>query len=253
MKQSATDLLLYRTYEERWERGEKYANQGKVKILTYDEKHVEASVTWTDVYKVELAFRAWWLSRRCSCPLKDMCKHMVATAIVWDEMRGIPRPTPNEVRRTSISQRAITREDLEDAYNDPLSADLDIIRVAAEEYCLGSPRPHALLPKKPKLKSSKWKITMEEVESVIQEIRSRSRKRDYDMCFCAGEMVAAFCEAIRNFMRRIELHTPKEAKHFYQELKDFESELIDDLIDDSEWLHEFTEAHMLELQEMIEK
>ena len=44
MKQSATDLLLYRTYEEWWKRGETYANQGKVHVIEFDDKHVVASV-----------------------------------------------------------------------------------------------------------------------------------------------------------------------------------------------------------------
>ena len=176
---------------------------------------------------------------------------MVATAIVWDELRGIARPSKQEVKSISISARSISRDDLEDAYNDPISAHLNIIRKASEEYCLGTPREHALLPKKPKLKSTKEKITREEVKSVIEEIRSWSRKRNYDMYFCAGEMVAAFCEVIRNFLYRLHLHTKDEIRQIYQNLKEFETELIEDLIDDSEGLHEFTESHLQEIEDYL--
>lgn len=64
-------------------------------------------------------------------------------------------------------------------------------------------------------------------------------------------MVAAFCEVIRNFMKRIKKNTQKEVNIIYQELKDFESELIYMLIDDSQWLHKFTEAHLLKLKKVI--
>lgn len=163
MKKSATDLLLYRTYEELWERGEKYANQWKVKIVEYDDNHVKALVSWTEIYNVELFFRSSWLSRKCNCPVKDICKHIVATAIVWDEIRWIPKPTQKEIKTISVPLRSITRSELENAYTRPISANLDIIRMAAEEYCLGSPRPHALLPKQPKLSLTKEKIVLEEV------------------------------------------------------------------------------------------
>ncbi len=251
MAQSATDLLLYRTNEERWKRGEVYADQDKVNILEYNDKQVKAIVAWSTLYNVELAFIGWWLSKICTCPIKGICKHIVATAILWDESRWIPRPTKKEVSQLSLPSKTISRNDVKNAYTNPLSCNLDIIRIMAEEYCLGTPRPHAVLPKQPKLSKSNLKIELEEIKFYIQEMRSRSRKYNYDMYFCSGEMVAAFCEMIRKINMRIKKNTKEEAKIIYQYLKKLESEIIYTLIDDSQWLHKFTETHLTQLENTI--
>lgn len=89
MKNSACDLLLERTYEEIWFRGQEYANSNRVQILTSDDKQVEASVVGTQKYTVNLKFTGGGISKKCNCPFaKDSlphhspCKHMVAVAIL---------------------------------------------------------------------------------------------------------------------------------------------------------------------------
>ena len=80
---SATELLLNKTYEEVWYRGQKYADGGRVKIVEADEKEVEAVVERTRGCVVRLKFVANGIKLDCNCPYpKGLCKHMVAVAIL---------------------------------------------------------------------------------------------------------------------------------------------------------------------------
>lgn len=58
---------------------------------------------------------------------------LVALAILWDEVRCIPRPRRHEVEEESIPPPLISRKDIKTAYDDPLNVNLDVIRLAASE------------------------------------------------------------------------------------------------------------------------
>ncbi len=69
---SATDLLLNKTSEVIWRRGEAYANGHKVSLLKRDEKETEAVAKGTKPYTVHLKFAGSGMSRSCTCPYQGM-------------------------------------------------------------------------------------------------------------------------------------------------------------------------------------
>ena len=72
---SATDLLLNKTFEVIWRRGEAYANSHKVSLLKRDEKETEAVAQGTKQYAVYLKFAGSGMSRSCTCPYQgEVCK-----------------------------------------------------------------------------------------------------------------------------------------------------------------------------------
>lgn len=251
--ESACDLLLYRTYFETWQRGEAYADEGRVKILRSSERLVEALVEGTETYEVKLEFRSGGISRSCSCPVGDFCKHMVAVAIVWDELRGLKRPDPGEIGNVSVPPPLVSYSDVSKAFRNPLKADLDIIRLASSELGNWS-RPHARLPSMPHFNADeKNPLTVGEMKKAFQSIAGWSNRSRYDFYFCAGEMVAAFCEVMRMVKKRLAATPPLVAAEILREAQKFHYELIMELIDDSDGLHEFTEAHLEDIYQKLKK
>jgi hypothetical protein len=251
---SACDLLLYRSYQEYWQRGQTYEKQGKVELLRFNENSVEARVQGTTTYTITFSFRAGGLSRKCSCPVKDFCKHMIAVAIAWDKARGLLPPTNEQVENTSIPPALISHADIQKAYSTPIEANLDIIRIAADELGWQS-RPHTHLPHHPKSLSNDLQtpVTLQEIKKCFSEIRSWSRRRNFDMYFCAGELVAAFCEVLRSIYQRCSFSQLEELAKVLVLAQAFHYEIIMEIIDDSDGLHEFTEAHLEKLYQMIKR
>jgi|GEM_PF-686962 len=256
---SACDLLLSKSYEEIWHRGEDYADQKRIKVIENSDKYLVAVAAGGQNYQVRLEFKGNGLSRHCSCPYiashspKAICKHMVATAIVWDELRGLARPNNEAVAEYTIAPALFPRSDIDDMYNDPLNVDLDMLRVLSDETALGGrPRPHADLPLAPKFNDNeKEPLSLIEINKALKEIESWSHRRNYDYYFCAGEMVAAFCEILRMVAVRL-LATPKDINYkIINRLSIFNDKLIGELIDDSNGLHEFTEAHLESIKDLI--
>ncbi len=251
--QSACEALLYRTYQESWKRGEKYADDSRVKIISLKERSIKAKVKGTHDYEVTLAFKGGGISRKCECPVNDFCKHMAAAAIVWDEMRGITRPSKEEINDVSVPPPLVSRADIDRLYKDPINSDLQILRMASSGTGRWF-RPHAVLPLAPKINTDKKSpIDLDELKKSFSEIRSWTRRRNYDYYFCAGEMAAAFIEVLRNTIGRIsasDLATAADALLLCQRFND---ELIAELIDDSEGQWMLTEPHLELMYEKLKE
>jgi hypothetical protein len=255
-----TVALLPRTSQETWKRGERYADQGRVSLTSMDKKSVEATVRGTETYTVTLAWRGSGISKSCTCPVgmrsearHPPCKHMVAAAILWDERKGIQRPSPSEVDIEAISPPLVTRAQVNAMYRDPLHADLDVLRIAADEFNL-SPREHARLPNMPKFNpDSSVPFTEKEAKSAFREIAGWTRRSAYHPWFCAGEMAAAFCDVLRTLFRRLPVTDALIAARVLKEARIFNEKLIMELIDDSEGEHMFTEAHLDEFYRLLKE
>lgn len=259
---SATELLLNKTNEEVWYRGEDYVDSGRVNIIKSGEKEVKAAVRGAKRYVVNLKFTSGGISRECNCPYADrsssyspICKHMVAVAIVWDEMRSIARPVKEEIKSYAIAPPLISRAQINALYRNPLKADLEILRVLADETALGGkPRPHSRLPKMPHFNTDKNRpLSLKEVQKAFREIEGWTNYRMYDIYFCADEMVAAFCEVMRIIKKRLVATSPFVGIEILREAQKFHYKFIMELIDDSEGLHEFTEAHLEDVYQSLKK
>jgi len=206
-------VLLGRTRVEVWHRGEDYAKKGRVKIIDSDENDVKAVVSGTENYEVFLKFLANGIRKRCTCPYAggDVCKHMVATAIVWDQMRGFAPPADDKVEQETVHPPPISRKQISDCFARPLKADLDIIRIAVDYYNL-SPKKHARLPKCPHIeKDNKMLLTTGEVKKALKEIEDWAQRNTYHSYFCAGEMAAGFSELLDVIYSRSASSEPGEA------------------------------------------
>ncbi len=253
ISQSATNLLLERTTTSVWKKGEDYERTKKVKLLEHDEKHAVAEAHGSSVYKVELCFRGSGISKSCNCPYsKDKpashrpCKHIIATAILWDEARGIKRPDAKDVEGCTIPPPLITRDQLRKTYADPLNADLDVLRLASDVFAL-SPRLHAKLPNAPNFSDDPKKtIGKDEVASALGEMHFWTTRRHYDMYFCAGEMEAGFCELMRRIIKRAPVSPAIELVSTLLDCLNFHEEM-NKWIDYSEGEYVFGDEHLDEL------
>lgn len=189
---SACDLLLERTYEEIWFRGQKYADSNRVEIVTSIETY-------------------------------------------------------------TIAPPAISGREIDEMFDQPLKADLEKLRILADETALGGrPRPHSRLPNMPPFNTNLNKpLTIPEIKTAFAEIASWSRRRSYDSYFCSGEMVAAFCEVSRLIKKRLTVTEPVTTAEILLLAQKFHYRLIVELIDDSNGLHEFTETHLNDIYQSI--
>ncbi|MFZ5801068.1 MAG: CRISPR-associated endonuclease Cas3'' [Candidatus Omnitrophota bacterium] len=248
---SACNLLLKKTASEVWFRGEQYAEAGKVAFIRSDEKYVGATVSGTQEYRVHLAFAGSGISKKCDCPYSRgstsqhaACKHMVAVAVLWDEARGILRPSREAVKAETIPPPAVSRAQINALYATPLNADLQLLRIAVDERGRWS-RPHSRLPDKPDfMLSPRAPLDRKEIRHAFSMMRSWTRRGAYDPYFCAGEMVAAFCEVLRVAKNRLASSSALSAAQVLREAQGFNRRLMTELIDDSDGLHAFTEAHL---------
>jgi len=235
MKSIARELLD-RTEEAVWRRGEGYADKGKVRVLKHDEKGIEAAVTGTKNYHVILKFVANGIRKQCDCPYaaRGICKHIVAAAIVWDEFRGFARPGSEMVHAETIQPSPISGPQLTRCFADPLNADLDIIRVAVDYFGF-SHKPHAVLPKCPRIEShEEAPLLLAEVKSALQEMASWNRRSRYNHYLCAGEMAAAFSELLDVIYHRLPATPPDEAVRIMLSCVDWYYTKFSNIIDDSD-------------------
>ncbi len=252
MVTSAAYAMLNKTTSEVWSRGEAYADGGKVSVVHWDDRGIEATVTGTARYQVSLRQAANGFTRRCDCPYaggssgKVICKHLIAVALAWDAQRGLPRPTAQEVEQLTIPPPEISRRQINALFADPLHADLDLLRACAEAGSWS--RPHSRLPHAPRMKSDPAQpISISELRRAFGTIQRWADRSSYDLYFCAGEMMAACCEVLRVFRGRIEATPAPVAAEALVVAQRFHRTLVLELIDDSDGLHTFGEAHLDDL------
>lgn len=243
---SYSRVLLGRVEKTWWERGATYAREGRVGEVVRDLKGVGAVVRGTKAYHVRVAWYGNGISTHCTCPIggpKAVCKHVIALAIVADEANGLAPPDEEEVELGAIPPPLVSRTQIQKMYDDPLNANLEVLRMAASESG-GWSRPHARLPQAPQLPAGEAALDAAAVERAFREIRRWTRRRSFDPYFCAGEIMAAFCEVLRACRGRWE-NTPSDvAAEILKTAADFHREMLEGLIDDSDGNHVFGSAHL---------
>jgi len=256
---SAAEMLLSKTYEDVWYRGESYAQKGKVRITKNEKKEVRAVISGTHDYFVALAFSGSGLARRCSCPYMKIasrsvaCKHQVALALAWDSSRSLTAPTRDDVESKTITPPFITYKDIDDAYTDPLRADLETLRMMTSESGVWS-KAHARLPLIPRIaRDPKKPLELAEVKRALKEIVRWGGHPAYDRAFCSGEMIAALCELSRLVATRVPATAPFICAEILREIQKTHFKIVTELIDDSDGLYIFSEAHLDGLHALLKK
>jgi len=254
---SATKMLLNRTHQEIWHRGESYADKDLVGIVNDTDKKVQAVVKGTKEYDIILRFSPRKILINCTCPYfkknGHICKHIVAVAIVWDEKRGISRPSLDVVERGTVPPSGFSRKDINRLFSKPLKADLDELRILPEVTALGGyVRPHSKLPKEPKIISDASNpLTTKELQNCYSQIKKWSHRQAYDPYFCSGEMVAAFCAMLRIIRKRLPVTPALVAVELLLSIQQFNITLVTELVDDSQGLHRFSEAHLDDIYDYL--
>ena len=252
MVTSAAHAMLNKTTREIWGRGETYVDVGKVSVVRWDDRSIEVTVAGTSSYQVSLREAGSGFTRRCDCPYASgatsgrICKHLVAVALEWDALRNMPRPSAEEVEELTIPPPEISRRQINVLFADPLHADLDLLRAYAEAGSWS--RPHSRLPNAPRMKSDPGRpISVSELRRAFGVIQRWAHRSLYDPYFCTGEMMAAFCEVLRILRARSESTPPPVAAEALLVAQQFHRSLVLELIDDSDGLHTFGEAHLDDL------
>jgi hypothetical protein len=80
-----------------------------------------------------------------------------------------------------------------------------------------------------------------------------TNRKTYDPYFCAGEMIAAFCEVLRIMKTRLAVTSPLVAASVLRAAQQFHYTLVTSLIDDSDGHWQITEAHLQEMFELLQE
>lgn len=249
-QKSAAQYLLPKTQYDVWERGQEYAS--KVTVISQDERHIEALVSGTKTYPVRLRFAGGGIGKHCDCPARyDVCKHMVAVTIVWDTRRGLHAPSTDDIKTKAAPKPDNTlRQAIKNLFADPLHADLEFLRIMADTGSWS--RPHSRLPKRPPVTTKEEEpLTLHEISLAFKEITHWSKRKAYDPYFCAGEMTAAFCEMLRIVRKRLSVSSPTVCGEILCEAQKFHYVLVQQLMDDSDGLHVFSEAHLEDIYQAL--
>ncbi len=142
----------------------------------------------------------------------------------------------------------VTYTDIKKAYSKPLEADLNILRLAADNTGTWS-RPHAHLPEKPSSSEKSFEIP-KDLLLARKTLISWSNRRQYDMYFCAGEMEAGFCEILRVLKQAILSFSIEHQLEALQIVVELHHEILVQ-IDDSDGLHIFGEAYLDDLSNIV--
>ncbi|AVQ08489.1 TPA: hypothetical protein HH295_20130 [Xanthomonas vasicola pv. zeae] len=97
-------FLLGITTPSYYARGLVYADQERVTLQTVEPLRVDAIVSGSDDYAVELVWRNGSLRGRCDCPIgqqAEFCKHQVAVALSWARTSADPNSQKRTKRTTA--------------------------------------------------------------------------------------------------------------------------------------------------------
>lgn len=74
-----------------FKRGLDYRRQGRVRLLKQTDSDLEAEVSGTEPYRLQLQRQGDRLSGWCACPADGFCKHLVAAALTWRDGDAVPQ------------------------------------------------------------------------------------------------------------------------------------------------------------------
>jgi uncharacterized Zn finger protein len=120
------EALRGRAGDRTFQRGQRYAAEGRVSGIVEEGGNLSGTVAGTDDYEVRLWLDGDELAASCDCPVGEdgvFCKHMVALALAWLDGEAeasepdprVPRPRPARPRRVTIDDIRTHLESLDRA------------------------------------------------------------------------------------------------------------------------------------------
>ena len=229
-----------------FDRGREYFRKGKVRNLVIGKETVLAVVSGNEDYDVEVGFAKNCFGADCSCPYmennqNDYCKHIVAVAIARDKKLGLPLPSNDELESLTIEEFPHLGQKLNNAFKDPLKADLVAIARATD---FGSwVRPHAKIGIIPYI-FSRDVINISAVKKAFRKVGSLSRKYKYDMYFCAGEVTAVTAATLDEILFIFPSLEEKLQKDIFYETIKFYYQIYLNMIDGSDGVWQIVQARV---------
>jgi uncharacterized Zn finger protein len=126
-----TEILRELAGEKAFARGQGYADQGHIALLSLNDDGVLAAAFGTSDYTVWLKRSGSGISGHCSCPAYDeagFCKHMVATALVANEAGPQGDAPPDRVGEIAGGVARLDRSQLEKLLLEMATADWRALR-----------------------------------------------------------------------------------------------------------------------------
>ncbi len=255
---SAAFKLLPRTTQKVWHRGEELERQGKVEVLEMKAKTFSAIVKGTQDYTVKLTMKIKNVDTSCTCPFRGpgVCKHIVASAIVWDKYdKGVSPPEEIDIKHDCMPEPDNSgRNKLREMYADPGRVNLDDLR---NIWALTGAwtRPHAKIPPEMPIDIVQPYFSKEEaiedLKKDFKRLMKYTKRRNYDPYFCAPEMIANFCQIIANTELFLMYSAPEIVVAALLYAQQFHNKELMQAIDDSEGMRVFSEAYLDDLCKSI--
>jgi hypothetical protein len=244
--------LLSNTLADVWKRGEEYYKRGIVSIDEYEEFKCKGQIKHERNYKVSITIGPKHVTGKCTCPYRGdgYCKHIAALGMLWDEKRGFKKPSKIQVKE--IAPEKQERISMAMMNKNPLAVNLKLLRNSAGVPG-GWTRPHAELPNAPYelIDNAKLELDIEEINAAFQDLTSWTRKGKYDLYFCAGEMIAGFCETIKIVKKRLAVSPPPICAEVLLRAGKFYIKLLTKLIDSSDGTWEIAKAYLEDFEQAV--
>lgn len=239
-----------------YERGMEYFKKGKVFNLKIEESRTEADVEGTrQDYFVEMEYDNDGFMGDCGCPYmennhNDYCKHIVAVAIVHDTKLGLPLPTEDDLNSLTIEEFPHLGKKLNDAFKDPLNADLEAIARAMDFRSWVW--PHARIEVVSFI-SPTDEITVQTVKKAFRKINSLGKEYKYDRYFCAGEVTAVASKTLDSILDTFAKLSSKDQLEILHELIKFYYGIYLDMIDGSDGVWQIVQARIKKMYQIVKK
>lgn len=250
---SLAEYLLDNTTSDIYYRGLDYMRKGKVRDFNEETKKVKAKIAGTQDYYVEIRRGQIYTEGHCDCPYaqtnSDYCKHVIALAVYYDELRKVLLPTPKDVKKKSMEVDHSFGSKIDEMFKDPMNADLELLATASD-YASWV-RPHARIVLTSALKIAGNKLTKFDVRKAFSKIRSLGNKYKYDPYFCAGELSAVSCLTLDEILKNLGELDEKELVEVFIESVVFYYNTYLAMIDGSDGIWQIPQARIIKMFEIL--
>lgn len=239
-----------------YERGVEYFKKGSVFDLKIEETRTEADVEGTrQDYFVELEYDSDGFMGDCDCPYMennhdDYCKHIVAVAIAHDKKLGLALPTSEDLNDLTIEEFPHLGKKLNDAFKDPLKADLEAIAKATDFS--------SWLRKHAKIEVVSYilpvnEVSVQSVKKAFRKIGSLGNKYKYDPYFCAGEVTAVASKTLDSILDTLDKLSSEVQMEIFHESIRFYYEIYLNMIDGSDGVWQIVQARVKKMFQIVKK
>lgn len=246
---SLARYLLENVTGDIYSRGLDYAMEGRIHDFVEEPKKIKAIVSGSKNYLVEIREGQIYFKGYCDCPYvdsnDDYCKHVLALAVYYDNLRKVPLPSGEEVEGRCLEVDYSFGPRINAMFNDSLHADLDLLATASDN---GSwVRQHTKIELKSHVADNEKPISIKEVNSGFGKIISYEKRYNYDSYFCAGEVSAVLSMTLDAILHRLKDSPREELTAVFKDSVIFYYNNYLQMIDGSDGVWQIPRARIIEI------